>query len=256
MATSTRPSGIPPGVQAQIPPLRNGDHLDADEFLRGHDAMPDLKKAELIDGRVYNDSPLSYPTVPVETMASPVSFEEHSAPDFDLITWLGVYRSRTPGIRGGDNGTGRLAARSMPQPDALLLILPSHGGQSRIGADRFIQGAPELVVEVAFSSVSDDLHEKLDAYRDHGAREYLSWPVEDRAIDWFSSREGRFKRLEPGGDGILRSTTFPGLWLEPAALIDGDMGRVLETLHLGLASPEHAGFVARLREAAGGGEPT
>ena len=250
MATVTKPADSPPPTGRELPPLRNGDHLDADEFLRRYEAMPHLKKAELIDGRVYIDSPDSYPTVRGEPMASPVSFEGHAAPHFDIISWLGVYRFATPGVRGGDNGTVRLAPKAMPQPDAMLLILPSHGGQTRFGADRFVRGAPELVVEVAFSSVSYDLHEKLEAYRGHGAIEYLVWRVEDESIEWFRFVEGRTERVEPGADGILRSVVFPGLWLEPVALIRGEMDQVVQVLQRGIASPEHAAFVAQLREAA------
>ena len=101
MVTSTQVTDASPITGRDLPPLRNGDHLDADEFLRRYDAMPHLKKAELLEGRVYIDSPESYPTFRDITMASPVSFEEHSAPHFDLITWLGIYRSSTPGVRGG-----------------------------------------------------------------------------------------------------------------------------------------------------------
>jgi Uma2 family endonuclease len=236
MATSTRTVDAPRSAEKPIPPLRNGDHLDGEEFLRRYEAMPHLKKAELIDGRVYIDSP--------------VSFEEHSAPHFDLITWMGIYRSATPGIRGGDNGTVRLAPKTMPQADALLLILPSHSGQTRIGADKFVQGAPELVVEVAYSSVSYDLHEKLEVYRLHGASEYLVWRVEDESIEWFALVDGRFVRLEPGEDGLLKSVVFPGLWLDPIALIVGDMERVVRVVQQGIASPEHVEFIDRLRNAA------
>jgi Uma2 family endonuclease len=250
MATSTRLADSPAIVEGRIPPLRNGDHLDADEFLRRYEAMPHLKKAELIDGRVYIDSPDSYPTVQGVTMASPVSFEEHSAPHFDLIGWLALYRFATPGVRGGDNGTIRLDPKTMPQPDAFLLILPTHGGRARIGTDKFVQGMPELVAEIAYSSASYDLHEKLEIYRRHGAREYIAWRVEDGSIEWFVLREGRFDPLRPSEDGIYRSEVFPGLWLDSSALIKGDMEAVVRVVQQGLASPEHAEFVARLRAAA------
>ena len=250
MATSTKTTSAPSETGRMIPPLRNGDHLTADEFLRRYDAMPHLKKAELIDGRVYLDSPDSYPTVRGDLMASPVSFEEHSAPHFDLITWLGLYRSMTRGVRGGDNGTIRFDPKTLPQPDALLLILPSHGGQARIGDDKFVQGAPELVAEVAYSSVSYDLHEKLEIFERNGVREYIAWLVEDRSIEWFVLRGGRFERLAPGEGGIYRSEVFPGLWLDPLALVQGDMESVMHAAQQGLATPQHAEFAARLRDAA------
>src|SRR5438270_712005 len=61
-----------------IPPLQNGDRLNPDEFLRRFEAMPELKKAELIEGTVY--------------VPSPVSIEDHGEPQFDFISWLGIYR--------------------------------------------------------------------------------------------------------------------------------------------------------------------
>jgi hypothetical protein len=50
-------------------------------------------------------------------------------------------------------------------------------------------------------------------------------------------------------DGILRSTVFPGLWLDPAALMSDDFATLLEVLQRGLESQEHAVFAARLRQA-------
>src|SRR5205807_9315194 len=109
-----------------------------------------------------------------------------------------------------------------------------------------VAGAPELAVEVASSSASYDLHVKLEIYRERGVREYLAWRVGDRAVDWLALRGDRYEPIAPGPDGILRSEVFPGLWLDPAALAAGDGPRLIAVLQQGLASPEHAAFVARL----------
>src|SRR5437588_1473882 len=107
-----------------IPPLRNGERLTRAEFERRYDAMPHLKKAELIEGVVY--------------MPSPVSLGEHAAPHADLITWLGMYRAFTPGVEVGAEGSVRLGAASMPQPDAMMFIRPEHGGRVRISEDDYV----------------------------------------------------------------------------------------------------------------------
>jgi hypothetical protein len=218
---------------AVAPPLQSGDRMTRPEFERRYAALPDVKKAELIEGVVY--------------MPSPVTHEFHAAPHFDLITWLGVYRAATPGVRGGDNGTLRLDLDNGPQPDAYLIILPSHGGQARIDADGYLVGAPELIAEVAASSVSIALNAKLTAYRRNGAREYIVWRVYDQAIDWFVLSNGAFLLQPLGPDGLYRSEVLPGLWLDPAALLRGDLPTVLQRLQQGTATPEHAAFVARLR---------
>jgi hypothetical protein len=108
-----------------------------------------------------------------------------------------------------------------------------------------LEGAPELVVEVAASTASYDLHDKLNAYRRNGVREYIVWRVGDGEVDWFVLRGGRYERLSPGGDGVHRSEVFPGLWLDTGALVRGDLARVHKVLDGGLASLEHATFATR-----------
>ena len=231
-------SAQPPGPAAGVAPLDNGDHLTRDEFERRFDATPGLKKAELIEGVVY--------------MPPAVRWDHHAGPHADLITWLGVYRAGTPGVRVGAEGSLRLDLDNEPQPDAAMLIEPASGGQARISADDYVEGAPELVAEVAASSVGMDLNTKLRVYRRNGVREYLVWRVRDAAIDWFVLRQGRYEPLTAGADGILRSEVFPGLWMDAAAMVRSDVAAVLRVLQQGLAAPEHAAFAARLRPAAGG----
>ena len=114
-----------------------------------------------------------------------------------------------------------------------------------------LAGPPELVAEISASSVSYDLHEKLRAYQRNGVCEYLVWRVLDSAIDWFVLREGRFERLPLTDAGHYHSETFPGLWLDPAAVLRGDFAQVTAVLQQGLASPEHAAFIAKVEAAAG-----
>jgi Uma2 family endonuclease len=216
----------------KVPPLENGDRLSREEFERRFDAMPGLKKAELIEGVVY--------------MPSPVRVDQHRMPHFDLIGWLGFYRWATPNVVGADNASIRLDLDNMPQPDVCLFISPDKGGQARISEDDYIEDAPELVAEVAASSVSYDLSSKFEVYRRNGVREYLVWRVQDRTIDWFELRRRRFVRLPIDESGLYRSEVFPGLWLDPAALIRSDTVALQAILQRGLASPEHADFVARL----------
>jgi Uma2 family endonuclease len=197
--------------------------------------MPDLKKAELIEGVVY--------------MPSPVRLRRHGGPHADIIGWLTCYRAATPGVIVADNATARLGLENVAQPDALLMIAPEFGGKARISDDDYVEGAPELVVEVASSSVSLDLNLKFHVYRRSGVLEYVVWQVQDRVIDWFVLRDGEFVRLEPDGQGIYRSLVFPGLWLDATAMLGGELAKVLSVLNEGLASPDHDRFSKSLKEA-------
>jgi Uma2 family endonuclease len=152
-------------------------------------------------------------------------------------------------VEAGDNSTVHLDLTNTPQPDCLMFIQPEHGGQVQIDAEGYIQGAPDLIAEVTASSASYDLHDKLEAYRRNGVREYLVCCIFDQRIDWFVLRGGRYEPIAPAPDGSLRSTVFPGLWLDPAALLRGDLSTVLALVQRGLDSPEHAEFADRLRQA-------
>ena len=213
-------------------PLDSGDHLSRAEFERRYMAMPDLKKAELIEGVVY--------------VASPVRIRQHANPHGKIITWLGVYEAATPGVMLGDNPTVRLDFDNEPQPDALLRINEDQGGQSQISDDDYIEGAPELIVEIAASSASYDLHDKLRAYRRNGVREYLVWLTQEKAFHWYVLRAGEYVQQAPDELGILYSQVFPGLQLAVEALLTGDMQRVLAVLQKGIVSETHRAFVQKL----------
>ncbi|NEQ40909.1 MAG: Uma2 family endonuclease [Okeania sp. SIO3I5] len=199
-------------------PLENGDQLTRAEFEHRYNAMPNLKKAELIEGIVY--------------MTSPVRIKSHGEPHAYIIAWLAVYVASTPGVGLADNATVRLDADNEPQPDALLRI--ETGGQSRITEDDYLDGAPELIVEIAASSAAYDLHQKLNVYRRNQVQEYLVWRVYDREIDWFKLTTGEYVKLEANSDGVICSQFFPGLWLDKTALLAGDLAKVLGVLQQGL----------------------
>jgi Uma2 family endonuclease len=197
--------------------LESGDHLTRAEFHRRYEARPDLKKAELVEGVVY--------------VPSPVRSRAHSRPHAHVMVWIGTYALAHPEIHVEDNATVLLDGENEVQPDACLWREEPNG--PHYTDDDYIDGAPQLVVEVAASSASYDLHEKLRAYRRNGVQEYLVWRVLDAAFDWFRLREGVFTRVEPDARGILESEVFPGLRLDVARLLAGDIAGVVSELAAG-----------------------
>lgn len=216
-----------------IPPLTNGDKLTRYEFERRYNAVSKPKKAELIEGIVY-------------IMPAALRFRSHGQPHGRILTWLGNYEAMTPGVALGVEPTVRLDLDNEPQPDAVLIIIPEAGGQTRISEDDYIEGSPELVVEIAASSVAIDLHGKKQAYRRNGVREYIVWQVLDEKLSWFSLQEGEYLELAPNEEGVLQSRVFPGLWLAVNELLTGNMQVVLNVLQTGLQSVEHADFIDKL----------
>ncbi len=220
--------GKPRKLDTIIPPLQTGDHLTLVEFERRYSAQPHLKKAELIEGVVYVPSPVSL---------------EHSHRHAVIMGWLINYQASTPGLRLLDNATIRLDAENEVQPDAALCIL--NGGQTS-PAGSYLQGAPELVVEIATTSAAYDLHEKLRVYRRTGVQEYIVLLTHERETLWYRLNEGLYEAVAPDEDGITRSRMFPGLHFDSNLFWADDLPGLLGALQTGLKTTEHAAFAASL----------
>jgi len=220
---------------AHGPPLRHGDRLSQQEFHRLYLLCPPNERWELIEGVVHMASPLR---------------RRHGRKHFQLGGLLLCYETATPGVEGYDNATLVLGDESEVQPDLLLRIVPAAGGQSRDLQGDYLGGGPELVVEIAHSSRDVDLGAKRLDYQRASVQEYLVLIVAEKRLAWFDLPAQ--KERAPDSDGIFRSRSLPGLWIEPAALAAGDMSRAMAVLQLGLNSEEHQQFAQRLAAALDG----
>jgi Uma2 family endonuclease len=236
---STKPFTPTPFTPPAVLPLEDGDHMDVAEFIRRWEALPEEwraehKRVELIEGVV---------------RMPPVSGGSHAQPQFDFLAFLGIYAWATPGELGCAPASLILDEKNMPEPDAFLAIHPKNGGRVKLDEKGYVIGIPELLVEIASSSVSYDLHTKKELYRQHGGKEYVVWRAKEKAIDWFTLQDGAFQQ-KTLIEGIYKSEQFPGLWLAANALIAGDYGQVNQTLQQGIATPEHHAFLERLQSQA------
>ena len=221
---------------AVVPPLENGDYLDQPTFHERYESMEEDVRAELIGGIVY--------------MSSPVRIA-HSRTARLVDVWLDGYEVTTPGTEVLSDVSNIMGPRSEPEPDHCMRLLPEVGGQTTVNRKGYLVGAPELIVETASSTESRDLHQKKADYEKARVREYVVVALRSEQVYWFLLKDGRFEDLKPGRDGIFRSQVFPGLWLDPAALLKGDRKKLLGVLKRGLASKEHRAFVAELKARAG-----
>ncbi len=218
-----------PEIEAP-PSFVDGERMTHAEFRRRSESLGDGKYAELIRGIVH--------------MVFGAHFE-HGCSDFALSGWLFHYMRVTPGVVGATNISTVLSDDTEVQPDQQLFIPEALGGRSRL-VGGLVVGPPELVVEVSDSTRSRDLGSKKAEYEKAGVPEYLFVGIGPDEVRWFAQVEGRYVLIAPEADGVLRSRVFPGLWLDPKALLTGDAGAVIGALERGLASAEHARFAAEL----------
>ncbi len=218
--------------RAAFPILENGDHMSQAEFHRRYEAYPDDTKFELIGGVVYMASPLR---------------RTHGIFHPKLSSVLEFFQDQTPGVELLDNATNILGDESEPQPDLTLRILQAFGGQSRETKEDYVEGAPELVAEIASSTRAIDLREKRRDYELAGVQEYMVLSVEEPELFWFDFKAHAL--LAPDTKGIARSQVFPGLWINVPALLSCQRENLMATMSRGLKSAAHAAFVKKLEAA-------
>jgi len=235
---SPTPSVANPSSENNSLFLCNGDRMKQPEFHRRYEACPKNVRAELIGGVVYMSPPVYMP--------SPLRWL-HGASHNRLGLLLGLYQAGTTGVEAGDNATILLGEESEPQPDLGLRILPEYGGRSRTTEDDYVEGAPELLAEIAYSTRAIDMNQKRDDYERAGVLEYLVLCVEERELHWFHFPSRR--TIRPDRKGVARSRVFPGLWIDAPALLERDGSRLVAAVQQGLAAPAHAAFVKRLEKA-------
>jgi len=199
-------------ILKQTHQLENGDRLSRVEFERLCQ-LHDIERAELINGVVH--------------MAAAVRDRQQGAPHARIMLWLGAYAMHRSNVQCADNVSLRLDDRNEPQPDAVLFL---DNGNCHIDEDGYLSGSPELVVEVAASSVSIDAHLKKDLYLRSGVREYLLWRTEDETIDWWQAQNGVYQSISQNSGGVIASQQFQGLVLDTRAMLAGNMKQVLNQL--------------------------
>ena len=221
---------MPISAQVLTQPLCEGEQLPREEFMRRWEAMPDLKFAELIDGIVHMPSPISR-----------IHCDFHAR----LFGWLWTFGSATPGCTLLPAGTWLMSDDSAPQPDLAFCILSERGGQSSIEGE-YSAGVPELIVEISYTTGARDSGIKQRLYERSGVLEYIIVKPQKRQIVWNELAAGKYREIQPGADGLLRSRVFPGLWLNAEALWNNDHTALSKAIQQGTSTPEHAGFVRKL----------
>jgi Uma2 family endonuclease len=192
-------------------PFENGDVLGREEFHRLYSECEGLQHVELIEGVVF--------------LPSHTRIVDHADEQLLVLEWLLAYRDLHPGVKPLLPGSVLLDDRNEPEPDAMLIR-----EDRAVYEDGYLASVPELIVEIAASSVSRDLHQKKDAYERNGVREYIVWRTLDKAIDWFRLADGKYQQVRPGKDGIIESAEFPGLRLDVPAMLSHSRKKVLAAL--------------------------
>lgn len=99
-----------------------------------------------------------------------------------------------------------------PEPDILFVS----NRRLHIIGEKGILGAPDFVIEIlSASTAQNDRGPKLRAYERAGVAEYwLIDPYGPAGSEFYRLHNGSFRPSPPDAQGILRSATVPGFWID------------------------------------------
>ena len=226
--------------------LENGNRLTQPIFHAAYERTPERFTAELIGGIV---------------RVAGRTARGHDLPHARIGTMLSIYEDMTPGAEAAGRTSVILTNIGEAQPDLYLRIRRDHGGRTTTFSNEngevvrspddgdYVSGGPEFVLEVSKSSVAVDTTAKLRDYLAGGVQEYVVADIRRRVLRWYDLASGSDAPLSPPADGVLKSLAMPGLWLDGPALFARDGKAARATLERGLATSEHAAFVAELAAA-------
>ena len=166
--------------------------------------MPHLKKAELVEGVVY--------------LPSPVHLDQLGSPQAALVGWLWNYWAFTPGVRVGDNSTVRLDLDNEPQPDALMIREPSHGGRVVIGPRGYVEALRSWSEKSRPQAPASTCTPSCGSTVATRSRSTSSGASRTRRWTGSSCVREIYACLPLTAAGVYRSEVFRGLWLDPVAL--------------------------------------
>ena len=223
--TADRPAArdplAPPPASAAAPesPLRDGMRMRQPEFHRLYERMPENVRAELIGGVVYLEDP------------AVMMKKQHGGLGHLVQHWISLYCDAVPDLEPYDGTTVILGEYGEPEPDATLRRPPA----SHTEEGDFVESPPELVVEVSDATRTRDFGPERRDYERYGVAEYVIVDVRRDRVVWYVRDESdRFVILKPDADGLLKSRVFPGLWLDPGALLERDRKRLRAAVERGI----------------------
>lgn len=160
--------------------------------------------------------------------------------------WLCQYRRSTPCVESLGRVSIFLDPTTEIETTAAMWLTP--GADDRPRWQR-CEGVPELLVEVTATVHNKVFRRRLRVYEQSEIHELLVVTGDPRDTALYARENGRFARVSPADDGSYRSRVFPGLWLDPSALFSDEWNEMAACLDRGMATEEHAAFVASSVEA-------
>ena len=252
-APAPDPDALPPGVAPGTPGgygLFHGMFMRNPEYHTLYEQTPPGFRAELIEWRVYinrDHRGRAGGDLWDEPHGDIVGTKyRHASKQLLLDWWLGEYAANTPGVDPLSTPTVRMPDGSEPEPDAVLRRISAEELAAEAeDHDGWVTYLPALAAEVSDSTRTRDAGPRRRDYERNGVAEYLMIDLPGRRVRWFARDDaGAYAEMPPGDDGLLKSRAFPGLWLDPAALLAGDRAALKTALAAGLATDEHAAYVA------------
>jgi len=155
----------------------------------------------------------------------------------DLGMCINLYRLQTVGLYACIN-VGVKISNQLLHPDMIVMI--NSGRKKQCDPDYendYFVGPPNFILEV--HDEPEVIKYRKQLYSDAGVEEYLVINEQLTKIEWNRLIGDKFKKIKPDKEGIIKSSSLPGLWIPIRALKKRDFWAIKACIEHGITRRDH-----------------
>ena len=162
-----------------------------------------------------------------------------SATITDLGMCINKYRILTPGLYACIN-VGVKFDDQIEYPDFMVMIGSGHHKQCEPDYENnYFVGPPNFILEVHEDLKSRFVKDRKSLFSSSGVQEYLIVNESLTKIEWNRLVNNKFKVISPDRDGLIKSSSLPGLWIPIDAIKKRDNWSIMASIEHGVTRREH-----------------
>lgn len=158
---------------------------------------------------------------------------------------INEYRVRTVGLYACIN-VGVKLGDVFVNPDFMVMIGKGHHNQCKPDFENdYFVGPPNFIMDIHNDLNSEFIQERKQLYEKSGVQEYVIVHENLEWVEWNRLEKGKlfkkkkFQEVQPDENGIIKSSSLPGLWIPINALKKRNNWAVMACIDQGLTRRGH-----------------
>lgn len=164
----------------------------------------------------------------------------------DMAMCINHYRMSTPGIHVCIHVPVQINSNSRVVPALIAQVGNGKFNQCDPVDYEYFTGPPNFVFDVFRAEQRQDYESRKRLFEKNGVIEYAAWFNSENLPIWNRMVKGEYRTIQEDEDGLIKSTSLPGLWFPVKAFTDRDWWSVMAKISHGITRRGHRDFMATI----------